>query len=273
MSSQIEFETPENVQVAYQVAGLGTRFVAWFVDNILMFLAGIVIFLLLICSGVITESVVRDISDSARGSDRNSPFDPNQVGLYFVGLIFLVTGLGSFVYYGCSELFLRGQTIGKRMSGIRVVRLDGFSLEPGSIFVRNIFRVVDHIPPLWIVPLVSGKSQRLGDMVAGTVVVADKPKPINDLRQSLAQSAAAGAKFVFDNAALKRARPQDFQAVERILERWTTLTDSQQRTLLDQVAPPLAARLKTDVPADDERLQYLTDLLAAEYRRQHRSLG
>jgi len=277
MSAKITFETPENIQVAYQPAGLGTRFVAWFVDNIIMYAVGIAILVILICSGVITDTVLRDVTELGREPARRSveqpPGGPPQVTLYFVGLFLLVSGLGSFFYYGLSELFSRGQTLGKRMSGIRVVRLDGFALDPGGILVRNIFRVIDHLPPLWIVPLVSKKSQRLGDMVAGTVVVFDKPESISNLRLSLSQRPAGEAKFVFDAATLKRARPQDFAAVEKILERWEQLTGSQRQTFLGQLVPPLAARLKTDLPPDDQRLQFLLDLLAAEYRRQHRSLG
>ena len=277
MSAQIEFETPENIRVAYQPAGLGTRFVAWFVDSILMYLAGLVIFFVLLCSGAVTDSVLKDIVDPAREVARKATDDgsgdSHEALMYFFGLFTLISGLGSFVYYGCSELFMRGQTLGKRASGIRVVRLDGFALEPGSILVRNIFRIVDQIPPLWIVPLVSARSQRLGDMVAGTVVILDKPESIGSLRQTLMQRPAAEGKFTFDQAMLKRARPGDFEAVERILERWTQLSDQQRQTFLDQLVPPLAARLKADPPAEDQKLQFLTDLLAAEFRRQHRSLG
>jgi uncharacterized RDD family membrane protein YckC len=277
MSAKIQFETPENIQVAYQPAGLGTRFVAWFVDNIIMSVVGVVLFFILLCSGVITDTVVRDIvepgRDAARRSVEQSPGEAPQVTLYFIGLFLVVSGVGSFLYYGLSELFGRGQTLGKRLSGIRVVRLDGFALDPGGIFVRNIFRVIDHLPPLWIVPLVSKKSQRLGDMVAGTVVVFDQPESIGNLRLSLAQRPSGEAQFVFDAATLKRARPQDLAAVERILERWEQLTGDQRQAFLGQLVPPLAARLKTDRPPDDQRLQFLQDLLAAEYRRQHRSLG
>jgi uncharacterized RDD family membrane protein YckC len=277
MSSRISFETPENIQVAYQPAGLGTRFVAWFVDNILMYAALFAIFFILMCSGAITDSVVRDVvepgRESARRSLEQSPGEPPQVVLYFMGLFLLVWGVGSFLYFGASELLSRGQTLGKRLSGIRVVRLDGFALDPGGILVRNIFRVIDHLPPLWIVPLLSKESRRLGDMVAGTVVILDKPESISNLRLSLSQRPAGEAQFAFDAVTLKRARPQDFEAVEKILERWERLTVDQQKTLLGQVVPPLAARLKTDPPPEDQRLAFLQDLLAAEYRRQHRSLG
>jgi uncharacterized RDD family membrane protein YckC len=277
MSDKIQFETPENIQVGYEPAGLGTRFVAWFVDNIILFALGIGVLFILLCTGTITDSVIRDVVepgiDPARRSEPPKPGEMPEVTLYFIGLFLLVWGVGSFVYYGASELFSRGQTIGKRMSGIRVVRLDGFALDPGGIFVRNIFRVIDHLPPLWIVPLVSKKSQRFGDMVAGTIVVSDRPETISGLRMALSQRPAVESRFSFDVAMLKRARPQDFAAVEKILERWGQLTEDQREAFLDQLIPPLATRLQTEKPPDDQRLPFLQDLLAAEYRRQHSSLG
>lgn len=277
MSTNIRFETPENIQVAYHPAGLGTRFIAWFVDNIILTIAGFALFIILIVSGVITDSVVRDIVDPAADPGRRTvgrtPGDASDVPLYFIGVFLLVWGLGSFAYYGLSELFLRGQTLGKRVSAIRVVRLDGFALDPAGVFVRNIFRIIDQLPPLWVVPLLSKQSQRLGDMVAGTVVVVDKPESISNLRVALAQRPAVEAQFVFDASMLKRVRSGDFVAVEKILERWGQLNEFQQDTFLGQLVTPLAARLKIDPPPQDQRLQFLQDLLAAEYRRQHRSLG
>jgi hypothetical protein len=211
--------------------------------------------------------------EPVRKSLEGSPEDSPELVLYFIGAFVLVSGLGSFVYYGLSELLLRGQTLGKRMSGIRVVRLDGFALEPGGVFVRNIFRVIDQFPPLWLVPIVSKQSQRLGDMVAGTVVVKDRPESISKLRLAFSERSAADAQFVFDAGMLKRARPQDFAAVEKILERWGQLTEEQRQMFLGQLVPPLAARLKAELPPEDQRLAFLRDLLSAEYRRQHRSLG
>jgi uncharacterized RDD family membrane protein YckC len=276
MSATIEFETPENIQVGYQPAGLGTRFVAWFVDNIVLFFLGFVIFFGLLCSGVVTDEMVRKIAGPLKDvseKEHPSPEQAQQMVAYFMGLFFVIRGLGSTFYYGASELLLRGQTLGKRLCGIRVVKRDGFALEAGSIVIRNVFRVIDDLPPLWLVPLLSRSSQRLGDMVAGTVVVFDKPESLSGLREALAQVPVAEARFTFDQATLKRARPQDFEAIERLLERWSVLTVSQRQQFLQQIVPPLVARLKTDLPPAEEQSRYLQDLLAAEYRRQHRSLG
>ncbi len=277
MHDHIEFETPENIQVSYHPAGLGTRFIAWFLDNILVFFVMIGMLLLMMCAGTATEGVMRDIAESfrdvAEDMDEDGPPNIPKVMMYMLGLWLLLWGLGSFFYFGLSELFLRGQTLGKRLMQIRVVKSDGFSLNPVGILVRNIFRVIDHLPPLWIVPLVSANSQRLGDMVAGTLVVVDKPEEISDVRAALSSRTVEASMFRFDVATLKRARPQDFEAIERILERWHSLSLSQQDSLSVQLITSLAKRLQTDVPPQEIRLVYLQDLLAAEYRRQNRSLG
>ena len=136
--------------------------------------------------------------------------------------------------------------------------------------MRNIFRVIDHIPPLWVVPLVSKDAQRLGDMVAGTVVVFDKPESISNLRLSLSQrpSVAATHRLRFCHAETG-GNPE----LRSHQEDPGTLATTGDGPFLGQLVPPLAAHLKTDLPPDDQRLQFLHDLLAAGTRRQHRSLG
>lgn len=270
MADQVQFETPENVQIAYQPAGLGTRFLAWFADSMILSLAMFFIFLVLVCAGIASERVMRDIIEPL---EELQPGQQPELPLYFVGVATLVWGFGSFAYFGLSELLLRGQTIGKRLAGIRVVKMDGFSLDPGSILLRNIFRVLDHLPPLWIVPLVSGRSQRLGDMVAGTLVVSDKPDEMSNLRLKLTQRPASESKFRFDATTLGRARPDDVVAVERLLERYQALSLEQRESLLQQMTTPLAQRMQLEPPGSDDRRRFLEEFLAAEYRRQYRDLG
>jgi hypothetical protein len=197
----------------------------------------------------------------------------NDAGLIFVGLIMLVWGLGSFMYFGLCELFMRGQTPGKRLSKIRVVKSDGFSLDAQSILIRNIFRVLDHLPPLWIVPLLSAKAQRLGDMVAGTVLVSDEQLELSSVRTELAERPALESHFRFHSATLAKLSDTDVLAVEQLLDRWDSLKPEQREKLLEVVVVPLAQKLLVDVPYSSQRLLFLEDLLAAEIRRQHRGLG
>jgi hypothetical protein len=128
------------------------------------------------------------------------------------------------------------------------------------------------LPPLWAVPLFSQRSQRLGDLVAGTVVVADEPAAFTGVHE-LANRKYADCRFHFDVTTLSRARRQDLEAVERILERWETLSPADRESLLDRLVAPLATRLQVDSPQPADRRQFLEDLLSAEYRRQFRKLG
>jgi uncharacterized RDD family membrane protein YckC len=269
MLGRIAFETPENVLVTYQPAGLGTRFIAWFVDQILLWLILIVISILLLMAGIGALDVAESMMGSLGGAD---PEDLAAAPLFALGLIVLVVGLGSFAYYGLFEYVLRGQTPGKRSVSIRVVKVDGFSLDAGSVLLRNVFRVVDHIPLLWVVPFVAEKSQRLGDMVAGTVVIVDKPAQMSRLRSQLMERPAEHTQFHFDAATLRRARPEDIEAAEQILERYGELAADQKVEILNTITDALAARLNVEPPPPDQRLTFLIDFLAAEFRRQHREL-
>jgi uncharacterized RDD family membrane protein YckC len=273
MSQTLRYETPENVQVEYRAAGLGTRYVAWFIDSIIVaFLVFVACFLLLIIAAV-TSNLVVDLMrklDESLGED--AQLDPNTVVMYFMGIGTLVMSLAGFLYFGASELFLRGQTFGKRACRIRVVKTNGFALDAGSIILRNLFRVADHIPLLWIVPVVSQQSQRFGDMVAGTIVVSDQPEELSGVRQQLAERTAAEARFRFDQAKLGRLRPSDFEAAERTLERWAMLASDQQQEMVNRLLTALCVRMQVDLPAVADRRGFLEDLLAAEFRRQERHL-
>lgn len=270
----IEFETPENVLISYQAAGLGARFIAWLVDQILVFFLSILLvvglMILLAAAGAIGDSAsaLADRLESARGN----PNAGEEIAKYMLGGLTIVLGFTSILYYGFAELFLRGQTPGKRWLGLRVVKADGFALDPGSIFVRNLFRAIDHLPPLWVTPVLSARGQRFGDMVAGTIVVADRPPPLNRVRSELSARAAAEARFRFETSALATLSPGDFESLEQLLDRWDTIPGLQLEGLLDRLLPPLVRHFRTEMPADPERLRFLEDLMAAEYRRQSRSL-
>lgn len=253
------------MEVTYEIAGLGSRFVAWFEDQLLLFVLMFLLFIGMLFLGLGNAW----LGDNLRASGikrSNAPF-------YLIGIATIVLGFANFFYFGLSELLMRGQTIGKRHAHIRVVKLNGYALDAGSILLRNAFRVLDHVPVLWIVPFVAPRSQRLGDMLAGTVCIYDEPKPLGSLREVLLSRPAADREFRFDIGALNRARQSDIEAVERILENIPTLEEERQAELVGLICRPLAERLQVAEPNPGRRLQFLEDFLAAEYRRQQRELG
>jgi uncharacterized RDD family membrane protein YckC len=269
VASPLEFETPENVQIAYRPAGLGTRYCAWLVDSIFVTLVAIVLLILAMTFSAAAGIVLQKFSRIKPGNDE----DVREALLYAMAVGSLFFGLGSLVYFTVCELIGRGQTFGKRICRVRVVKTDGFALDAGSILVRNIFRIVDQLPPLWLVPVLSARSQRFGDMVAGTVVVADASDTLGVLRTALLKRPAAECKFRFDGSMLARALPVDIEAVERILERWREIPGPQFLDLLNMICDPLARRLGVQTPDAADRQEFLQDFLAAIYRREGRRLG
>jgi hypothetical protein len=86
-------------------------------------------------------------------------------------------GVIAIAYYFVPEA-LFGATPGKLITGLRVVRVDGRPLEVGAVLVRNVVRLIDALPFLYllggVLVLATSSSQRLGDLVAGTTVVAHR---------------------------------------------------------------------------------------------------
>lgn len=265
MSSALQFETPENVSIDFEPAGLGTRFVAWLVDQIFVWLLTFLLLIVLIAVGASVQGIT-ELMEGLGEEDSDTIF-------YAVGFIALVWGLGSFVYFGACELLMRGQTPGKRLSQIRVVKADGFALDASGILVRNVFRVLDHIPMMWIVPLLSARGQRTGDMVAGTVVVSDASQVLGHVRTELADRSALESEFQFDSTALQKLDSTDVQGIEMLLERRGRLSEDQSRTLVTTMIDALTNKLSVDPPGPDQKIRFLEDLLAAELRRQQRGLG
>ena len=100
--SSLEFETPENVSVEFAPAGLGTRFLAWFTDQLLVWLLTFFLIIGLIIAAVSLAGIEEFVTDLEEG-DSNAE-------LYLIGFMIVVWGLGSFLYFGMCELLMRGQT-------------------------------------------------------------------------------------------------------------------------------------------------------------------
>jgi uncharacterized RDD family membrane protein YckC len=253
----VRFETPENVQVSYRLAGPGTRFVAFLFDTLVIVLALLSVGVLLLISLLVL----------GRGY-------AEEVAPYIAAVIFIVAwGFVFIAYFGIFEWAMGGQTPGKRALGIRVVMDQGFSLSFSGVVVRNIFRLIDTMPILWVVPLVTKKVQRLGDMVGGTIVVSEEAVRVSPLRETLAGRAPEHTRFAFSGDQLARLRPVDVQGVEAFLERRPTLHPDHRLTLLRKFVRGVLTRL--DIPeavSDEDGEHFLEDLLGAYARREAREL-
>lgn len=172
MSSNIEFwedyealvvETPENLPLRLPLAGFGPRFLAALLDYIL------VTILLAIIIMVAMFTII--------GFAWLGPEAASQTLVWFILIILLAVLLATFGYYALFEWLWNGQTPGKRITGIRVVRRGGLPLTLREVLLRNVFRLLDMLPSNGFIGLVSffatRHQQRLGDLVADTVVIRE----------------------------------------------------------------------------------------------------
>jgi uncharacterized RDD family membrane protein YckC len=147
----IRVRTTQNVFIDYPLASIGDRIVAYLIDRLIVFL-----YLLLV--------IALMVSTSAYSNDEL---------LMILGLVFVAFPL---IFYGLFfEIFMNGQTPGKRAMKIQVIRLDGTPASVGGYIFRWLFSIVDLAMFGGVIAVVAiavgGKGQRLGDMVAGTTVV------------------------------------------------------------------------------------------------------
>lgn len=140
----VEIQTAQNVAIAFEVAGLGDRVIAALID-----------YTLLACYYILLGFL--------------------SLGLPPSPALFVVLILPPFLYFLACEVFMDGQSIGKRARGLKVVHLDGTEPTLGSYLLRWILRPIELAMTAGAVAvltvLINGKGQRLGDLAAGTTVV------------------------------------------------------------------------------------------------------
>ena len=156
-SDDLVVSTPERVAFQYEIAGIGSRFLAQFIDVVIIVIIQLVI--------TIAAAAV--------------------AGLFNAGeLAALIELILSFVliagYFLISEAAWNGQTVGKRSVRLRVVGDHGEPLTIGQAVIRNLVRIVDFLPILYAVGIVAmfsnRRAKRLGDFAAGTLVVRDRER-------------------------------------------------------------------------------------------------
>ncbi len=159
-SPSLDVATPERVSLSLPVAGIGYRCLAYLLDVTLLFLFWVVAYFTF-------TLLVSDVLGFLQG-------------LSGFAQTLLVVGLFAtqWLYWTLAEVLMGGQTPGKRIIGIRVVRVDGSPVGVLESAVRNLVRVVDFLPGLYaagcLSMLLTHQHRRLGDLLAGTLLVREE---------------------------------------------------------------------------------------------------
>lgn len=165
-------------------------------------------------------------------------------------IIWTIVFVVLFGYFIAFEAFWNGQTPGKKLLGIRVVREGGYPIDLGASFIRNLIRAGELALAFYavsaIAALVSPENKRLGDMAAGTLVVRDSPA--QSLSKILAQADAPPSRIAM-------LSDDEHAIVARFIARRGGMDPHHRRALAFQIADRVRKRVSSDLQRlDDEEL-------------------
>lgn len=237
LDDHVTIATPEGVELALVLAGLGSRFIAGSIDAVIQLFSILILYLLTVAL------------TGAHG---------------LLAAVFVVLSFGILLFYNTVfELLAAGRTPGKSLSHLRVVRSSGVPVDLAASAIRNLARLLDG-PLLLYLPTVisialSPRNQRPGDMAAGTIVIREQRLT----RPGVIPERPPGEPARWDVSALSA---QELAAVRRFLERRETLD----RGARHELALRLASGLRSKVSGAPERLEaerFLEALAATKTER------
>lgn len=163
-ADQLNIATPEQVELQFSVAGIGSRFVAILLDQ-------------LIIVGFLFLELFLLIWISALAQDSGS-HSLDMAGKWFMAILIFANFCLIWGYFALFEAFWHGQTPGKRVMKLRVIKDSGRQITLFESLTRNLLRIVDYLPSLYLVGVITmlcnKRHQRLGDLAAGTLVIHER---------------------------------------------------------------------------------------------------
>jgi uncharacterized RDD family membrane protein YckC len=163
---KLTIETPEQTRLDFAVAGIGSRFIAISIDTLIQIAIAVIVG---IAGGFSVARLSRYVPSSS---------------LWGFAILILFYFTLYFGYFAVFEIIWNGQTPGKRWTKIRVIKDSGRPLTPAETIGRNLMRILDWMPSLYAVGVLSAiltkRNKRLGDLLAGSLVVRESS--LADLR-------------------------------------------------------------------------------------------
>ena len=267
---RVIIETPEHVQFSYELAGLGSRFLALVLDTLIQGAGLLVVLILLSAANQLLNWASPDLGEVAG------------LPITMVIVVFSMTLL-VLAYFIIFELIWNGQTPGKRIGGMRVIRGEGGSIGFAASALRNILRLIDSLPIFYLVGGISAffsrASQRIGDLAAGTIVVKERlwEYPGEDEAAELGEKAGDLAEA--GDPAVRRARgyvsslsTEQIRTVCRFVERRNELSADMRSQLATRIAATLREQFPGLLLAEGEDPERLVEIVYQAHLQRERNL-
>lgn len=217
MTQEMVILTPEKAIVGYRIAGIGSRALAHFLDWLIIVVADIILALIIGFVGSFEQAIV--------------------------GVEIILISLGWILYFILLEGLWNGQTLGKKMVGIRVRMADGTAVTFVAAAGRNLLRLADFLPAFYLLGMIAvftnRKSQRLGDLASGTVVLLERRGEPRFTPAPYVLGIHPVEHVVGDLRGMTNA---EYVALKQLCDRFPELPSRVQEKLLREVWRPIALR-------------------------------
>jgi uncharacterized RDD family membrane protein YckC len=249
-------DTPEQVGLEYSMAGIGSRFVAVLLDMLILFAVFMAEVLGLVMIGAAAAASSGGLGETA--------------GKWFMAFVIIVNFAIFWGYFSLFEAYWKGQTPGKRAMKVRVIKDSGRQITFFEALARNLLRIVDYLPGFYLVGLITmlcnKRNQRLGDLVAGTIVVHERldeasllyqtsttlVAPVGFSAQPPGQETIApwGKPVVamFPADAVARLTGQDLMVIETFFSRMLDLPMETRAAVAYRMAAQMATKMGVALP-------------------------
>ena len=261
-------ETPERVPLAFSLASIGNRFLAVAIDHFIQYLS-----MILIAWGLIN---LTGLSGAIGSGSLVFAEMPKWTLAILIIILFLIFA-GYFILF---EWIWNGQTPGKRLLKLRVIREDGRPITLWEAIARNLLRIFDAIPgfvlPIYSVGLITifanNRDQRVGDIFAGTVVVRERTDDAPTFAEAFSDTIGDSAlKRVHDpitfDANIALVNESEIEVVENFLRRRWDLAEKQRLWMAWRVALPIMYKLKPNYDAENFSYEAFLEELFHRYNK------
>jgi uncharacterized RDD family membrane protein YckC len=245
---KLTIDTPEQVHLEFTLAGIGSRFMAVFLDMLIQLV--LYLLLLLIAFGLLALDVF------SKGS------------LWILALWLLVSFCIYWGYYAVFEILWQGQTPGKRWAGIRVIKESGRPINAFEAITRNLLRVVDLFPGFYgfgvVTMMLNKRNRRLGDFVAGTLVVHES----SERESAVFFNTPDSTPFALPQAT--RLSLQEVELIETFLARRLDIPAPVRSDNAARITAMVTARLGIDEASRPPDNENFLELVVKEFRNRAR---
>jgi len=272
-ADQLNIETPEQVDLRFPIAGIGSRFLALLTDS---FIQGVALFVMIFVFALIFSSAKKLPGGTA----------PSDAGAkWVIAGIFLFYFLLYWGYFSLFEAFWNGQTPGKRLLKIRVIKDSGRQITLFEALARNLIRVVDALPSFYLIGVITmlcnREQKRLGDLVAGTIVVHERsdeqplmshnsrtftsalyPQPLETAREPVGVLLAADGVARLDGG--------DLNVIDTFFSRALDLDLDKRAEIAGRIADRMSAKMQVPLPvgvAPERVLESIAPAMRSQPRR------